>query len=91
MMPFKDPKKMADYMRKKRAESRKVNMDNKYRFLIRVLSAAFVLDLLNLTIWSNLNIIYLVLSDILMAFAVIFLVDILIEVYNRYLKFYFKN
>ena len=66
-------------------------MNNKYRFLIRVLSAAFVLDLLNLTIWSNLNIIYLVLSDILMAFAVIFLVDILIEVYNRYLKFYFKN
>ncbi len=27
-MPFKDPKKMADYMRKKRAESRKVNMDS---------------------------------------------------------------
>ena len=66
-------------------------MNNKYRFLIRVLSAAFVLDLLNLAIWSNLNIIYLVLADIVMAFAVIFLVDVLIEVHNRYLEFYFKN
>ena len=66
-------------------------MNNKYRFLIRVLSAAFVLDILNLTIWSNLNIIYPVLSDIVMAFAVIFLVDILIEVHNHYLDFYFKK
>ena len=58
---------------------------------VNTLSAAFVLDLLNLTIWSNLNIIYLVLADIVMAFAVIFLVDVLIEVHNRYLEFYFKK
>jgi hypothetical protein len=46
-------------------------MDNKYKVLIRYMLVVFVLELLNLTLWSNLNIIYLLLSDFVVAVVVI--------------------
>lgn len=48
-------------------------MDNKV--LIRFLLVVLVLEVLDVTMWSNLNIIYLLLSDFLAAFAVMNIFD----------------
>ena len=52
-------------------------MKNNLLFLIRVLTISSILEFLNLTIWKNLNFFDFAISDFVVAFALLIIIDII--------------